>query len=198
MKPDPDTLYLCVLQSMEEEQDKQEKQETFEERIVNYDATLREETEALPTSDPIESNEDFIEIESAESPTQPILEREPSVQKMQPDKWRQLTEKFPWTRPFRDERWYLLLDLPDLILLPKQYYPLVENSFLLHGYYNYGHLILARICRRGTEKFYIGVPGNFYEKEKQIAVLFGFESFEPKAEPAGEGDFGYYMIGVDI
>jgi hypothetical protein len=44
----------------------------------------------------------------------------------------------------------------------------------------------------------VGVPGNYYEKEKQVAVMFGFESFETKTEPAKEGDFGYYMIGVVI
>jgi len=128
------------------------------------------------------------------------VKSEPKVEavKLQPDKWRQLAEIYPWIRPFHDDRRYLQLELQDLVVLPKQYYRLVENSFLLHGYYNYGHLVLARVCRRGLDKFYIGVPGNYYEREKQVAVLFGFESFEPKSESVREGEFGYYMIGVDI
>ena len=28
--------------------------------------------------------------------------------------------------------------------------------------------------------------------------MFGFESIECKTEPAGDGDFGYYMISVEI
>ena len=100
--------------------------------------------------------------------------------------------------PFEDERVYLKIELQDLVVLSRLYYRLVENSFLLHGYYNYGHLILTKVHRRGQERICVGVPGNYYEKEKQVAVMFGFESFEPKAEPAEDGDFGYYMIGVDI
>jgi len=42
------------------------------------------------------------------------------------------------------------------------------------------------------------VPGNFYEREKQVALMFGFESFECQKEPAQVGDFGYYMIPVEL
>ena len=84
------------------------------------------------------------------------------------------------------------------MILKSQYHKLVNNSFLLHGYYNYEHLLLAKIDKRGVDKYYIGVPGNYYEKEKQVAIMFGFESFECKTEPAGDGDFGYYMISVEI
>ena len=51
-------------------------------------------------------------------------------------------------------------------------------------------MILSQISK--SEK------GNFYEKEKRVALLFGFESFEGKREPAGNGDFGYYMVRVEI
>ena len=44
----------------------------------------------------------------------------------------------------------------------------------------------------------MGVPGNYYDKEKQVAIMFGFESFECAEEPAGLGDFGYYIIRVNI
>ncbi len=118
--------------------------------------------------------------------------------RMKGDKWHQLWEVLPHIRPFEDDREYLRLDLKDMIILPGLYYRLVDNSFLLHGYYNYGHLVLTKVMRRGQEKICLGVPGNYYEKEKQVAVMFGFESFEPKTEPAEEGDFGYYMIGAGI
>ena len=74
----------------------------------------------------------------------------------------------------------------------------MNNSFLLHGYYNYHHLLLARVERKGEACYYIGVPGNFYEKEKQVAIMFGFESFECAEEPAQAGDFGYYMMRARI
>ncbi len=114
------------------------------------------------------------------------------------EKWQQLWEIYPHIRPFEDGRDYLKLKPEDLVLLTRRYYPLVSNSFLRHGFYNYGHLILTREKRPEGERFFIGVPGNFYEKEKQVAVLYGFESFEGKQEPAKNGDFGYYMISVEI
>lgn len=113
-------------------------------------------------------------------------------------KWQQLWEMYPHTRPFEDQREYLRLKPEDLVVLSAECYPLVSNSFLLHGFYNYQHLILTKELVRGQEQYYIGAPGNFYAKEKQVAILFGFESFEGKVEPAQNGDFGYYMIPVEI
>ncbi len=113
-------------------------------------------------------------------------------------KWQELWKIYPHICPFGDKREYLRIMPQDFVLLSKAYYPLVTNSFLCHGYLNYEHLILARRLCGEQERFYIGVPGNFYTKEKQVAVLFGFECFEGKTEPAKEGDFGYYMISVEL
>ncbi len=113
-------------------------------------------------------------------------------------KWRQLSEIYPHIAPFRDERDYLSIGPGDFVILPEKYYRLINNSFLLHGFYNYGHMVLTRTMKRGEEKYYIGVPGNFYEKERQVAIMFGFESFECRQEPATDGDFGYYMIRVEL
>ena len=117
--------------------------------------------------------------------------------KVEKRKWKQICKAYPHIKPFGDFREYIRLDLKDMVLLSEKRYSLVENSFLLHGYYNYEHIILWR-KEKTPMKYYIGVPGNFYEKEKQVAVLYGFESFEGAVEPAKEGDFGYYMTEVTI
>lgn len=114
------------------------------------------------------------------------------------DKWEQLWAIYPHINPFSDEREYLSLGPSDFVILPGRYYKLVNNSFLLHGYYNYHHLILTRVRQRSNIYYYIGVPGNLYQREKKIAVMFGFEGFECAAEPAGEGAFGYYLIPVEL
>lgn len=114
------------------------------------------------------------------------------------DKWQQLQMIYPHIYPFQDEREYLSLRPEDFVILSHNAYRLVRNSFLLHGYYNYEHLILTCVSYKGTGQYYIGVPGNFYEKEKQVAIMYGFNSFECKQEPAEEGDFGYYMIRVEL
>ncbi|MDE6014821.1 MAG: hypothetical protein K2H41_03815 [Acetatifactor sp.] len=114
------------------------------------------------------------------------------------DKWEQLWAIYPHINPFSDEREYLSLGPSDFVILPGSYYKLVNNSFLLHGYYNYHHLILARVRHRNSVYYYIGVPGNLYQREKKIAIMFGFEGFECAAEPAGDGAFGYYLIPVEL
>lgn len=66
----------------------------------------------------------------------------------------------------------------------------VHNSFLLHGYYNYGHLVLDE--KNGRSR--LGVPGNYYEREEVVAGMFGFPDFEPaKGREKQTGVFGYYF-----
>ena len=114
------------------------------------------------------------------------------------DKWQQLSAIYPHIQPFQDERDYLSINPSDFVLFPSKFYKAVNNSFLLHGYYNYNHLILARMEHRGEVMYYIGVPGKYYDREKQVAVMFGFESFECAAEPAKTGDFGYYLMRMEL
>lgn len=122
----------------------------------------------------------------------------PHMASMSEDKWQQLQKIHPHIRPFQDEREYLSLRPEDFVILHSSAYRLVQNSFLLHGYFNYEHLILTSVSQKNGNQYYIGVPGNFYEKEKQVAIMYGFESFECRQEPAREGEFGYYMIRVEL
>lgn len=150
--------------------------------------------------------EEPVEQEETFSYQEPEQEREVVDEESRPaptralatTKWQQLWDKYPHIKPFHDHREYLELKPENLVVLTGQCYPLVSNSFLLHGFYNYNHLILTKELVHGQEQYYVGAPGNFYTKEKQVAILFGFESFEGKVEPAQNGDFGYYMIPVEI
>lgn len=125
------------------------------------------------------------------------VKEEAPKDKVEKRKWDQIYSTYPHIKPFKDFREYVKLELNDMVLLSEKKYSLVENSFLLHGYYNYDHLILWKKEKKPV-KYYVGVPGNFYEKEKQVALLYGFDSFEGEMEPAKEGDFGYYMTEVSI
>lgn len=117
---------------------------------------------------------------------------------MKDTKWEQLSSIYPHIHPFRDAREFLSVGPEDFVVLQERCYQMTHNSFLLHGYYNYRHLLLMRQENSGEIKYYIGVPGNFYEREKQVAGMFGFESFEGAREPAWDGDFGYYLISVEL
>ena len=114
------------------------------------------------------------------------------------DKWEQLCHKYPCIHPFGDRREFLSVTPAEFVVLCKEYHKMVHNSFLLHGFYNYHHLLLGRIRKDEEWQYYLGVPGNFYTREKMVAEMFGFEAFESEKEPASPGDFGYYMKRVDI
>ncbi|MGN0376292.1 MAG: DUF6128 domain-containing protein [Suilimivivens sp.] len=116
------------------------------------------------------------------------------------DKWEQLKSQYKVIHPFGDEREFISIEPKDFIILREAYQKLVNNSFLLHGFYNYRHLILGKDYKLGTDTetcFYLGVPGVFFEREKMVAVMFGFEGFET-AGPVEIGKFGYYLRKVEI
>lgn len=109
------------------------------------------------------------------------------------NKWEQLLATYEQIHPYGDDRIYVKLEPKDFIILRESYQHLVNNSFLLHGFYNYRYLILGK-----EGGFYLGVPGVFYEREKMVALMFGFEAFECKGGEAEEGKFGYYLRKVEL
>lgn len=109
------------------------------------------------------------------------------------DKWEQLLDTYENIHPYGDGRVYVKLEPKDFVILQSKYQHLVNNSFLLHGFYNYRYIIL------GKEKdYYLGVPGVFYEREKMVAQMFGFEAFECPGGNARAGEFGYYLRKVEL
>lgn len=108
-------------------------------------------------------------------------------------KWEQLLATYEKIHPYGDDRVYVKLEPKDFVILPAGYQHLVNNSFLLHGFYNYRYLILGK-----ERDFYLGVPGVFYEREKMVALMFGFEAFECEGGNAEEGKFGYYLRKVEL
>ncbi len=109
------------------------------------------------------------------------------------DKWEQILSSYEQIHPYGDERVYVKIEPKDFIILPSQYQHLVNNSFLLHGFYNYRYVILGK-----EGDYYLGVPGVFYQREKMVALMFGFEAFECEDGVAEEGKFGYYLRKVEL
>jgi len=114
------------------------------------------------------------------------------------DKWNELCKKYEVIHPFGNKEEYLSLSPRDFIIFPEKYQHLVNNSFLLHGYYNYRHVILGKKEEGGKNIYYLGVPGVYYEREKMVAIMFGFEGFECGEKRAIDGGFGYYMRRVEL
>lgn len=129
----------------------------------------------------------------------PYIRKEVEVIKPIPeDKWELLCLEYPKVHPFPSGKEFLSIKPKDFIILRQEYQKLVNNSFLLHGFYNYGHMIMGKLSDEKPSPFYIGVPGVYYEREKQAAQMFGFVGFEGTSQPVQQGSYGYYMIEVEI
>lgn len=61
----------------------------------------------------------------------------------------------------------------EISTLPRRFWPLANNSFLLHGCHNYHHLLLIK----EKDHLWLGVPGLYDPREAHMANLFGFPQF---------------------
>ncbi|MDF2473766.1 MAG: hypothetical protein K0R21_1548 [Anaerocolumna sp.] len=106
---------------------------------------------------------------------------------------------FPRMFPFEDNEiaWCVRIEPQDIGMLPMESWILGNNSFLLHGYYSYRHLIFARMNYKNGYFYIIGVPGIYHNREKFMARMFGFENFKcVKNRERKTGEFGYWYIPV--
>lgn len=129
-----------------------------------------------------------------EQPQRPLMADALAIEGLKEDKWEQILDTYDNIHPYGDERAYVKLEPKDFIILSGKYQHLVNNSFLLHGFYNYRHVILGK----EGELYYLGVPGVFYEREKMVALMFGFEAFECASGESKAGEFGYYLRKVEL
>jgi hypothetical protein len=72
------------------------------------------------------------------------------------------------------------IDISDIRKLPKKNWYLCNNSFLIHGFFNYRYLVLVELEGNGGKKTYLGVPGIYEKPERMMAMLFGFPDFLPE------------------
>ncbi len=112
---------------------------------------------------------------------------------------KRIYKTFPRMYPFEDNdvAWCVKIEPQDIGLFPMDAWVLGNNSFLLHGYYSYRHLIFARINDRNGINYIIGVPGVYHNREKFMAKMFGFENFKcVKRKELRTGEFGYWYIPI--
>lgn len=89
--------------------------------------------------------------------------------------WDRLCKEHPLLAPLADrEARCIQIELKDLKELPKKYWYLGNNSFLLHGFFNYRYLVVGKT---GEERWFIGVPGIYQRQERVMAAIFGFPEF---------------------
>ena len=71
---------------------------------------------------------------------------------------------------------------------------LVSNQFLLKGYERYKHLLAGKVRYAGEERYCVGVPGIYENREKYMAEIYQFPAFLSLTENRMKtGSFGYWL-----
>ena len=116
--------------------------------------------------------------------------------------WQELRKAYPKIQPFDyDGKSEVLTIRPqDIGRLPRETWIYGNNSFLMHGYYNFRYLILVRLENPGGGvRYLLGVPGHYYSNEKYMATMFGFPNFVlSKKQPPNDGRFGYWYTEIKM
>ena len=140
-----------------------------------------EETENLEEEQPEKKEQETVE-ESSEKKEQETVEELPEEKEQETVE--ESSEKKDLKKDDRDidlqnsRRQIMKIQRGEISILPRCEWKLANNNFLLHGYYNYRHLVLID---EGNQ-LKLGVPGIYHEREARAAATFGFPEFIAEAD----------------
>lgn len=159
---------------------------------------LEEETESVEAE---EAAQKEMSVQTEENAVQETQLPEPE-EKSEEEIWEMLRGRYPKMLAFdyEDGCEILTVQPQDIGLLPRENWVFGGNSFLLHGYYCYRYLILARLNQKnGSYRYLLGVPGHYVSNEKYMAAMFGFSKFVlSKKQSPKSSRFGYWYRDIRI
>ena len=202
----PQESFQESTQEVQTETPKESFQESYQEaqtearRKDSQESTREVWKEALPDSPP-DHQEAFQPGSQNQKQPQPDSSKEFPKEDPAETLWDRLRVTYPKVTAFEcaDGCEILVIKPQDIGLLPRENWVYGNNSFLLHGYYNYRYLILARLGKPGERGRYIlGVPGHYGNNEKYMAAMFGFDRFvRSTRQPPRDSRFGYWYTDLN-
>ena len=203
----PQESFQESTQELQTETPKESFQESYQEaqtearRKDSQESTREVRKEALPDSPP-DHQEAFQPGSQNQKQPQPDSSKEFPKEDPAESLWNRLRAAYPKVTAFEcaDGCEILVIKPQDIGLLPRENWVYGNNSFLLHGYYNYRYLILARLGKPGERGRYIlGVPGHYGNNEKYMAAMFGFDRFvRSTRQPPRDSRFGYWYTDLNF
>lgn len=203
----PQESFQESTQEVQTETPKESFQESYQEaqteaqRKDSQESTREVRKEALPDSPP-DHQEAFQPGSQNQKQPQPDSSKESPKEDPTETLWDRLRVTYPKVTAFEcaDGCEILVIKPQDIGLLPRENWVYGNNSFLLHGYYNYRYLILARLGKPGERGRYIlGVPGHYGNNEKYMAAMFGFDRFvRSTRQPPRDSRFGYWYTDLNF
>lgn len=203
----PQESFQESTQEVQTETPKESFQESYQEAQTearwkdSQESTREVRKEALPDSPP-DHQEAFQPGSQNQKQPQPDSSKEFPKEDPAETLWDRLRVTYPKVTAFEcaDGCEILVIKPQDIGLLPRENWVYGNNSFLLHGYYNYRYLILARLGKPGERGRYIlGVPGHYGNNEKYMAAMFGFDRFvRSTRQPPRDSRFGYWYTDLNF
>ena len=203
----PQESFQESTQEVQTETPQESSQESFQEaqteaRRKDSQESTREVRKEMPPDSPPDHQEAFQSDSQNQKQPQPDSSKEFSKEDPAESLWNRLRAAYPKVTAFEcaDGCEILVIKPQDIGLLPRENWVYGNNSFLLHGYYNYRYLILARLGKSGERGRYIlGVPGHYGNNEKYMAAMFGFERFvRSTRQPPRDSRFGYWYTDLNF
>lgn len=93
----------------------------------------------------------------------------------------QVFENADFIDAFDDDYYYDCVEVSPETLkkLPIEDEAVVNNSFLVHGFFNFKHILFGKVRENDNNtKYFIGVPGMYCNRERFMASMFGFNNFK--------------------
>lgn len=163
-----------------------EMQETTEKNTEEYGTEMQEDPE---------SGETLGMLHTQEAAACPVMRQNcprfaPCAVNLD-QKWRYMSRRYPHFRPFADD------EVADCIqITPRELNFILQgnwrtgnNSFLMHGFCNYRHLLFGK---RKDGGYLLGIPGIHENQELFMANMFGFPVFKEAVSRHPRGRFGYW------
>ena len=113
--------------------------------------------------------------------TQHLQQKAHRANATQTDPFQKLFVRADYIDAFDDDYFYDCIEVsPEkLKCLSQNEIDIAGNSFLLHGYYNFRHILFGRVRDNlDNTKYFIGVPGMYCNRERYMASMFGFNNFK--------------------
>lgn len=113
--------------------------------------------------------------------TQHLQQKAHRANATQTDPFEKLFVRADYIDVFDDDYFYDCMEIsPEkLKSLNLKELDIAGNSFLLHGYYNFRHILFGRVRDNlDNTKYFIGVPGMYCNRERYMASMFGFNNFK--------------------
>ena len=203
----PQESFQESTQEVQTETPKESFQESYQEaqteaRRKDSQESTREVRKEMPPDSPPDHQEAFQSDSQNQKQPQPDSSKEFPKEDPAESLWNRLRAAYPKVTAFECAAGceILVIKPQDIGLLPRENWVYGNNSFLLHGYYNYRYLILARLGKPGERGRYIlGVPGHYGNNEKYMAAMFGFDRFvRSTRQPPRDSRFGYWYTDLNF